>query len=490
MKESKEINHSWPNWWRIIALSSTILAVEFAYAVEAGYGTPTLLKTGLQERYATLLWSTGPVLGIIFQGYLGSASDKCTSSLGRRRPFILLVGIIVLVALALFPYGTTIANHISTSSIKPFVIVYTSVLFVSMDFSLDAIQSPTRSFLLDSVSDEQTHRGNLIYSTMIGIGATVGSIVSAIPWNKFGGEIGNNFETQTKVVFGVTVGLFVVCLVATLCSVNENHTKLLRQAEHSLNEGNEDGIDANSEVAVRPRPITLAIKTESQKAVCCVCSSTVNIFKDFCHSFQSTFLFAKNMSIHFFSLWILVILSFSAIHSLYLFFTEYVGSVIYGGIANSEDSHLRELYDEGVLAGCACLIVYNVSLSVASVVMDPIIEYLKLNLKTVLIFADVAMLIVTGSAMIVPSLVLAVFAALTCGMFYAVLTTIPFTLASHYEVSTVVIIVLMYIVFYIVHVIILLSLHCHYQRHCHCVILRSIYNYSCSRSLWAYKLIL
>ena len=435
MSEHKEINnYSWPKWWRIVALSSTILAVEFAYAVEAGYGTPTLLKTGLQERYATLMWSTGPVLGIIFQGYLGSASDRCTSSLGRRRPFILLVGIVVLVALSFFPYGTTIAHQLSTSSlsIKGFVIVYTSILFVSMDFSLDAIQSPSRALLLDSVSDEQTHRGNLIYSTMIGVGATVGSIVSAIPWKKFGGEIGNNFETQTKVVFGVTVCLFVVCLVATLCSVNENHTKLLRQAEHSSSEANEDRSDSKCEVAIRP---TTLAKTDSQKAVWRICSSTLDIFGDFCRSFQSTFSFAKNMSIHFFSLWILVVLSFSAIHSFYLFFTEYVGSVIYGGVANSEDRHLRELYDEGVLAGCACLIVYNLSLSATSVIMDPVIEYFKLNLKTVLMFADLAMLIVTGSAVVFPSLVMAVIAALTCGMFYAVLTTIPFTLASHYEVS-------------------------------------------------------
>lgn len=390
----------WPAWWRIIALSSTIFAVEFAYAVEAGYGTPILLKTGLQERYATLMWSVSPLLGIVFQGYLGSASDKCTCSWGRRRPFILLLGIVTVLGLAMFPYGVDIGSN-ST------LVMYTLIVFVIMDFCLDAIQSPCRTYLLDSLSKERTKRGNLMYTIVMDVGATLGGVFSAIPWKRFGGELGDSFETQSKIVFGVTAVLFLVSLLFTVLSVNEKETRALR-------EGNETQLET-------------VISS-------CQCCSSIDKLKECCSNIGEAASFVKNMSFPFFVLWMFTFLGYFSASTFYLFFTEYVGSVIYGGVANSDDTNLRNLYDEGVLVGCACLTVCSGSSFVFSIAVDLLLDRYKITLKALSLFTFLLHLVVIMVALFLPNLYTAVMVSVTTGLLYTGMSCVSFTLASDFEV--------------------------------------------------------
>ena len=45
-------------------LSAIAFAVEFAYSLETAYGTPVLLKSGLEEKYVSVIWAIGPVICI------------------------------------------------------------------------------------------------------------------------------------------------------------------------------------------------------------------------------------------------------------------------------------------------------------------------------------------------------------------------------------------------------------------------------------------
>uniref|UniRef100_A0A803W122 Solute carrier family 45 member 4 n=1 Tax=Ficedula albicollis TaxID=59894 RepID=A0A803W122_FICAL len=81
---------------------------EFCYAMETALVTPVLLQIGLPEQYYSLTWFLSPILGLIFTPLIGSASDRCTLSWGRRRPFILALCIGVLFGVALFLNGSVI----------------------------------------------------------------------------------------------------------------------------------------------------------------------------------------------------------------------------------------------------------------------------------------------------------------------------------------------------------------------------------------------
>lgn len=65
---------------------------------------------GLPEQYYSLTWLLSPILGLLLTPLIGSASDQCTLPWGRRRPFILALGVGVLLGLALFLNGSLIGG--------------------------------------------------------------------------------------------------------------------------------------------------------------------------------------------------------------------------------------------------------------------------------------------------------------------------------------------------------------------------------------------
>lgn len=95
---------------RLILHSLVMFGREFCYAVEAAFVTPVLLSVGLPRSLYSLVWLISPILGFLLQPIIGLASDHCRSVWGRRRPYILALGILMLVGITLFLNGDAIVS--------------------------------------------------------------------------------------------------------------------------------------------------------------------------------------------------------------------------------------------------------------------------------------------------------------------------------------------------------------------------------------------
>ena len=87
----------------LVRISAAVMGIEFSYAAETAFVSPILLKIGVKHELMTLVWALPPLIGFFVTPILGSLSDRCNLSWGRRRPFILLLAIGILTgAVALF----------------------------------------------------------------------------------------------------------------------------------------------------------------------------------------------------------------------------------------------------------------------------------------------------------------------------------------------------------------------------------------------------
>ncbi|XP_063155786.1 solute carrier family 45 member 4 [Candoia aspera] len=193
---------------------------EFCYAMETALVTPVLLQIGLPEQYYSLTWFLSPILGLIFTPLIGSASDRCTLSWGRRRPFILALCIGVLLGVALFLNGSVIGLAIGDVPEKqPIGIVLTVLGVVVLDFCADATEGPIRAYLLDVVDSEEQDMALNIHAFSAGLGGAIGYMLGGLDWMQT--FLGSLFKSQEQVLFFFAAIIFSVSVVLHLCSIEE-----------------------------------------------------------------------------------------------------------------------------------------------------------------------------------------------------------------------------------------------------------------------------
>lgn len=91
--------------WELVLLGGTVCGIEFCYAAETAFVTPILLGLGLNIKFVTMIWCLSPLIGLVLTPILGSMSDSCEASMGRRRPFILLYSVGIIAGLILVSNG-------------------------------------------------------------------------------------------------------------------------------------------------------------------------------------------------------------------------------------------------------------------------------------------------------------------------------------------------------------------------------------------------
>lgn len=86
----------------LVRVSAAVMGIEFSYAAETAFVSPTLLRIGVKHQNMTLVWALSPLIGFFLTPILGSVSDRCRLNLGRRRPFIILLSIGVFLGMSSF----------------------------------------------------------------------------------------------------------------------------------------------------------------------------------------------------------------------------------------------------------------------------------------------------------------------------------------------------------------------------------------------------
>ena len=211
--------------WRLVLLSASTGAIDLGYAVEGAYVVPFMIASGLSLTVSTVLITLSPVMGMLFQGFIGTISDKCTCSWGRRRPFIVLFSLTAMLGFAALPYCIYL-------NIQSVTVIGISVCVFLLDVSCGLLMLPTRAYLLDVTPVSQSQTGNFILSVAIGAGATLGYALGTIEWSGISGT-SVSIEHQSQIVFGISAVIIFIAMICTIVSVKEQNPKSIVEDNES-----------------------------------------------------------------------------------------------------------------------------------------------------------------------------------------------------------------------------------------------------------------
>ena len=174
-------------FYSILSLPST--GMGFALSIQIA-ALSWLMRTryNLDLHEIGFVWAAGPLAGIIGQPIVGLISDKIWFWGGRRRPFILLGGILAGLMLFALPNIDRISGLLGLSSI----IIVAVIVALSLDLAINISFNPTRSIIAD-ITDEGVSRTKG-YTWMQTISGSFGVLAYAL-----GAIFGNYF----LIYFGV-----------------------------------------------------------------------------------------------------------------------------------------------------------------------------------------------------------------------------------------------------------------------------------------------
>ncbi|MCW3805425.1 MFS transporter [Plebeiibacterium marinum] len=167
------------SFWQIWNVSFGFLGIQMGFALQSANVSRILSNLGADLHALPLFWIAAPLMGLIVQPIVGSASDRTWNRLGRRSPYILGGAIIAALAMFLMPNASIVV------SIMP-VLLFGLLMFALMDGSFNITMQPFRALVADMTPEEQRNVGYSTQSFLINAGAVLGSILPFLLTNSLG----------------------------------------------------------------------------------------------------------------------------------------------------------------------------------------------------------------------------------------------------------------------------------------------------------------
>lgn len=206
-------------------MSIGFLGIQFGFALQNANASRILQNFGADVEHLSWFWLAAPITGMIIQPIVGHYSDRTWSRLGRRRPFFLFGALFAAIALVFMP------NSGSLSGFIPPMFIGAGMLML-MDASFNISMEPFRALVADKLPNYQRTKGFSIQTTLIGIGAVVGSGLTYVLAEWFGvSKVAQSGEVPDNVIFSFYIGAAVLltAIIWTVVTTKEYSPAKLKE---------------------------------------------------------------------------------------------------------------------------------------------------------------------------------------------------------------------------------------------------------------------
>lgn len=153
-------------------LNNTFLALLGLPATAVGFALSTQIaalswilsnKYGLDIHEVSFVWLAGPIAGIFGQVIVGLVSDNVWFMGGRRRPFIVIGGMVSTIAFLALPNITAISHVTGITDI----ILIASLIALFLDLSVNVTFNPARSIIADLTPEGKIRTAGYVWMQIV-----------------------------------------------------------------------------------------------------------------------------------------------------------------------------------------------------------------------------------------------------------------------------------------------------------------------------------
>ncbi len=211
MKQPKDLS-----FWKLWNLSFGFFGVQIAYALQSSQVSRIFSTIGADPHDLSYFWILPPLMGLIVQPIVGSASDRTWNRFGRRLPYLLLGAAVAIIVMCFLPNAGSLGLGVSSA------IIFGLVMLMLLDTSINMAMQPFKMLVGDCVNEKQKGLAYSIQSFLCNAGSVAGYLAPFI-LAMFLSSTAPKGEVPPTVTWAFYIGAFILllCVVYTFAKVRE-----------------------------------------------------------------------------------------------------------------------------------------------------------------------------------------------------------------------------------------------------------------------------
>ena len=205
------------SFWKLWNLSFGFFGVQIAYALQSANVSRIFTTIGADPHDLSYFWILPPLMGLIVQPIVGTASDKTWNRFGRRLPYLIGGALVAIIVMCLLPNAGSMGLTISSA------IMVGLIALMLLDTSINMAMQPFKMLVGDMVNEKQKGLAYSIQSFLCNAGSIIGYIFPILfAW--FGlKNVAPAGEVPPTVIWSFYIGaaILLLCVIYSLVKIKE-----------------------------------------------------------------------------------------------------------------------------------------------------------------------------------------------------------------------------------------------------------------------------
>ena len=203
-------------FWKLWNLSFGFFGVQIAYALQSSQVSRIFSTIGADPHDLSYFWILPPLMGLIVQPIVGSASDRTWNRFGRRLPYLIFGALVAIIVMCLLPNSGSLGLTVSSA------IIFGLIMLMFLDTSINMAMQPFKMLVGDFVNEKQKGLAYSIQSFLCNAGSVVGYVAPfVLAWFLPNAAPEGQVPLTVTVAFYLGAAILLICVFYTMAKVKE-----------------------------------------------------------------------------------------------------------------------------------------------------------------------------------------------------------------------------------------------------------------------------